>query len=590
MIMQIVRFEPVDKTCDHKEAFVKSTRSIVLAGVGVVILFFAGPPIEAQGAQASKKPPFFADTFESTSAHPVLGSLSFPTSARLPEAQEAFADGMLQLHLFEYSYARGDFRRAEKLEPGFAMAYWGEAMTYNAPLWGLQDRDDALAALGRLAPTPEARLAKAPTAREKGYLAAVEILYGQGTKAERDAAYSVAMERLAREYPKDDEAQLFYALSLLGLHNGVRDVPTYMRAAAIAERIFCRNPKHPGAAHYLIHSVDDPVHAVLGLDAARALAQIAPDAGHAQHMTSHIFLALGMWDDVVSANERAIAVVNRQRAAIGRPPERCGHYPYWLEYGDIEQGRFAEARRVLTGCRQDALGSQAPRPGQAPFDPDSSSFGSLVAMWSRYVIDTRDWNGEIARWSLPVEGVLPSEATYAFTAGFAAAQAGRLEDARRQMERFEAASGKMEKEVHDRTEADPQDALYLDRLHVLRFELEAAIDEASGKREEALAAARQAVREAAGMPYAFGPPFVNKLPNELLGEMLLARKEPTEAEKAFEEQLARARNRTASILGLARSLRAEGKTAQAAAEYQRLAGIWHAADESPDVAEARAGK
>src|SRR5678815_4228034 len=100
----------------------------------------------------------------------------------------------------------------------------------------------------------------------------------------------------------------------------------------------------------MIHSYDDPVHAPLGLRAARLYSRIAPAAAHAQHMTSHIFLALGMWDDVVAANETAIGVVNRRRAARSQPAQACGHYSYWLEYGYLQQGRRDEARRVLDAC------------------------------------------------------------------------------------------------------------------------------------------------------------------------------------------------------------------------------------------------
>src|SRR5204863_219640 len=149
----------------------------------------------------------------------------------------------------------------------------------------------ARAVLQRLGPSAEARRAKAPTLREKEYLHAVEVLYGDGAKAARDTAYSKAMERLVAAFPTDREAQVLYGVSLLGLSQGVRDVPTYLRAAAIAQRVFRDNPNHPGAAHLLIHCYDDATHAALGLSAARAYSRIAPDAPHAQHMPTHIFLA-----------------------------------------------------------------------------------------------------------------------------------------------------------------------------------------------------------------------------------------------------------------------------------------------------------
>jgi hypothetical protein len=185
---------------------------------------------------------------------------------------------------------------------------------------------------------------KAKTPREKAYLAAGEALFGEGEKNDRDRRYALAMEQLHAKYPDDVDATCFYALALLGTSNAGRDVPTYMRAAALMEEVFERNPQHPGAAHYLIHSVDDSVHAPLGLRAAYAYAKIAPDSPHAQHMTSHIFLALGMWDETVAANERTIQLIN-DAAAWLRPSgdvgvvrlfaagsiQRCPTHDRWLQ-------------------------------------------------------------------------------------------------------------------------------------------------------------------------------------------------------------------------------------------------------------------
>jgi tetratricopeptide (TPR) repeat protein len=144
--------------------------------------------------------------------------------------------------------------------------------------------------------------------------------------------------------------------------------------------VFERNPDHPGAAHYVIHSFDDPTHAPLGLKAARAYSRIAPDAAHAQHMTSHIFVALGMWDDVVAANEQAMRVTERQ---LGRSPVGCRHYNEWLAYGYLQQGRVRDAARLVEECRADV----ERRRGAA---------GSLERMRAMYVVDTLDWQGPMA--------------------------------------------------------------------------------------------------------------------------------------------------------------------------------------------------
>ena len=217
----------------------------------------------------------------------------------------AFLRGLALLHNFEYPRAIDAFRQAQAADPGFAMAYWGEAMAHNHPVWFEQDAEQARAVLARLGATRAERLAKAKTERERAYLDAVETLYGEGSKEQRDFAYSGAMERLARAYPSDVDAAAFHALSLLGLAHKGRDFGLYMRAAAVLEELYPANQRHPGVLHYLIHSYDDPAHAPLGLRAAERYGAVAPDAPHALHMTSHIFLALGDWNRTIAANEAA---------------------------------------------------------------------------------------------------------------------------------------------------------------------------------------------------------------------------------------------------------------------------------------------
>ena len=320
--------------------------SPVVASVLVALAALAAAP--AAGAHGNDR----HESAEAGQRIDQLGRLDFPTSTRNAAAQTAFVRGMLLLHLFEYPAAKEAFLEAQRLDPDFAMAYWGEAMTYTHPLWNQQDLAAARAALARLAPDAAGRAAKAPTAREKAWLAAAEQLYGEGDKPARDARFAEAMAAMDRQFPEDDEAKLFHALGLLGKAQGERDVPDFLAAARIAQSVFLRNPDHPGAAHYWIHGMDDPEHAAGALEAARNLSQIAPAAPHAQHMTSHIFMALGMWDDVVAANERAEKVTEAQLAERGQPAFRCGHYSEWLQYGYFQQGRPDDALRVLADCER----------------------------------------------------------------------------------------------------------------------------------------------------------------------------------------------------------------------------------------------
>ncbi len=284
---------------------------------------------------------------QSTAQSGNLGKIDFPTSGSA-EAQEHFLEGVLYLHNFEFDDAREEFRKAQEIDPGFAMAYWGEAVTYNHPLWRRVDVEAARETLTRLAPTLEGRLAKAPTAREKDFLRTLEALYGPGDKTARDLAYSEALQEMHEEYPEDLDVASFYALSILGLTNGTRDHRNYMRAASVAEEVFARNPEHPGGVHYLIHSYDDPIHAPLGLRAARVYAGIAPTASHAQHMISHIYVALGRWDESSTANETAWSVSQERVKQKGLGMGQLDFHSFsWLHYSYLQQGRYREAEEML---------------------------------------------------------------------------------------------------------------------------------------------------------------------------------------------------------------------------------------------------
>jgi pentatricopeptide repeat protein len=348
-----------------------------------------------------------------------LGETTF-TNSGSEEAQDAFLRGILLLHSFEYEDAREAFQEAQDIDPDFAMAYWGEAMGHNHPVWMRQDANDAREVLKELGPTPEERLAKTPTEREKDYLRAADILFGEGEKEDRDDAFAEAMQRLHERYPDDLNAAAFYALALLGTSHEGRDVATYMRAASIAEEVFASNPKHHGAAHYLIHSYDDPVHAPLGLRAARVYAQIAPSATHALHMPSHIFVALGMWDDVVASNEDSWAASDeRVQAKNLSVNQRSYHALSWLMYGYLQQGRYRDAHAMLDTMRSD---HQADESGGTRY--------YLTAMRAAYVVGTEDWDGDAMEIEIDSDALdLEAAATNLFVIGMAALETGRRADA-----------------------------------------------------------------------------------------------------------------------------------------------------------------
>ncbi len=489
---------------------------------------------------------------------PRLGTIDFPTSGA-PAAQTQFIRGVLLLHSFEYQDAARAFREAQRLDSALALAYWGEALSYTHPLWNEQDLNAARAALQRLGPTAAARRAQAPTLREQAYLDAVEILYGEGSKAERDTAYSTAMGRLVKRFPADREAKVFYALSLLGLNQGVRDVPTYLRAAAIVEPVFRENPNHPGAAHLLIHCYDDPSHAVLGLRAARAYSKIAPDAAHAQHMTTHIFVALGMWDEVVSQNE----IASGHDHAAWTPH----HYTEWLGYGYLQQGRYREALQHLELMYRNVNQARRGRP-------------VLAEMRAAYVVNTERWDSPCLQWSIDLTGVRARDAAVdVFVAGLSALKRGDRRGAER---------GLAELAVVNRSRAPAVPGQERDQVpDILLKELEALLRQANGAATDAIALMREATALEDAMPVEYGPPPDVKPAHELFGEMLLQAGRPQEAQQEFARALALAPKRALSLLGLGRAAAAAGDRATATRAYSELREIWHGADPSlPGLADA----
>jgi len=467
-----------------------------------------------------------------------LGTISFPNSGA-EEAQGAFIQGVLLLHSFEFEDAATAFQQAQEIDPDFALAYWGEAMTYNHPLWQEQDRPAALTALERYAPSPQTRRDKAPSEREAGYLAAVDVLYGEGSKTERDNAYMRVMARLAADHPDDHEARAFYSLSILGSTDGERDFATYMKAAAAAQPIIEANPDHPGAAHYIIHSFDDPVHAPLGLDAARAYSVIAPDAGHAQHMTSHIFVAMGMWDDVVAANIRARDVQNARQAELGRRPNVCGHYTSWLHYGWLMRGEMADAERGMAECRARVTSGSA--------TPAETNY--FVNMRARQVLDTRDWD---AATRLSADVTHPG---YDFITAFAAIQKGDRGTATQIVESLRRMGA-----------SNP-------RLSIARMEVEALVALHDGDGATAVALLREATEIEEGLPFEFGPPASYKPPHELLGEVAMELGDHTTAIAAFRKALDFTPERSPSLEGLIGAAHALDQTATAADAQSRLDNI-----------------
>ncbi len=479
-----------------------------------------------------------------------LGSTVFENSGA-EEAQDAFSRGVLLLHSFEYEDAREAFSEARSIDPDFAMAYWGEAMAYNHPIWMQQNTKKARDVLRELATDLQGRLAKAPTTREKDYLRAAEALYfSEGDKRTRDFAFEEHMAALSARYPDDLDAAAFHALSILGLAHHGRDFVLYMRAAAIAEEVFAKNPQHPGAAHYLIHSYDDPIHAPLGLRAARTYANIAPEAAHALHMPSHIFTAMGMWPEVASANEASFAASDaRMRRKELSVNARSFHARHWLAYAYLQQGRHAEAEELLKDMISDAEESGS-----------TMARRHLVSITLSYLVETEQWDSDYAQIEVDTEGLGPNSiANILFIRGNAALASGDEEGARKAV----------------------SDLMHLEDAEVgelLQHQLKADLLALEGNLDGAIDLLKTAADIEAARPMEFGPPKPAKPTYERLGEFYLKAEKGADAMKAFEISLARAPGRSLSLMGMVAAAKMKGDQNAHKEATARLEKNWERAD------------
>ena len=509
-----------------------------------------------------------------------LGVVRFENSGAVA-AQADFLRGVAWLHSFGYEDAIDAFRAAQAKDPRFALAYWGEALAYSQPLWFGEEPVKGRGALARLAATSDARLAAATTAREKGFLRAVEALWGNGDTHARAVASAAAMGELAAAYPSDDEVQVFYALALLAtMPRGDASLPMRERAGAIAAAVFARNPKHPGAAHLMLHAYDHSALAPRGLVAARAYAAIAPASSHALHMPAHVFVQLGLWLDAASSDEASWRASVDWSARRGQPvTTRDFHSLVWWHYELTQLGRLRQARQVASEIDA-ALASATERDviGGHHYGDSAIGRGSGPAalrndkgsMRARFVLESERWNEMAGRSSFDNLDELYVLAVSAL----------KLKDA----PRARAAYQELVKAA-----APGMDPGLREQAAIMVLEIEAQAAASDGTPAVALVKMDEAVALQAKMPKPIGRPYPVKGADELYGELLLQLGRPDDAVGWFEQTLARTPNRSRALLGLARAAAKAGDAAKSRKAYQQCVVNWANADpDLPELAEARA--
>jgi tetratricopeptide (TPR) repeat protein len=486
---------------------------------------------------------------------PQLGKLSFETSCS-PTAQAQFQTGLRWLHSFEYRRAEQSFSEAAASDPGCGIAQWGVAMSYYHPLWdGPTPRE---LAKGKEA-IDKAKAEGAKSEREKGYIAALDTFYRDSDRPNlktRAFAYSDAMEKLHGRYPQDDEAAVFYALSLIatGTMDGDSTFGRQKRAGAILNEVLAKNPDHPGVAHYVIHSFDYPALAELALPAARRYASIAPDSAHAQHMPSHIFTRLGLWDEAISSNRAAEAAAigyEKSSGMLGAWDQHL-HAMDYLVYAYLQTGRHAEAQQVWNELK---VIKQA--------DPPTRTVAyAVTAIPARLALERRQWR-EAASLELPPNlAALPALANQPwavthihFARAIGAARSGNAEGARAEVAKLT--------ELERSLVTSPGDYDWRTQVSIERQIAEAWTAHATGRDDEAL----RLMRGAADLDDASEKNPVTPgsiLPaREQLGELLLTLGRPAEALTEYEASLVRAPRRLAGVSGAAEAAKKSGNAEKA---------------------------
>jgi len=476
-----------------------------------------------------------------------LGKVHFATSCN-EVAQRRFDRAMRYQHSFWYVQSREIFEEAIKADPDCAIAYWGIALSLlNNPHGAIPAPNLPLG----LAAIEKAKAIGAKTERERDYVNAMAVMYVDYDKVPQQArvqSYLKEMEKLAAKYKDDDEAQIFYAITLnVAASPADKTYANQLKGAAILEPIWQRQPQHPGVAHYLIHLYDYPALAAKGLPAALRYSKIAPNAPHAQHMPSHIFTRVGYWKESIAANLASV-----QAARAGNETGEQLHGEDYLVYAYLQLGQDQKARAVIDQI-------EALKPG-----PDS--FGgafSQAAAPARYVMERGEWqaaaNLDVKECKFPQVMAISH-----FARAVGAARSGKIEAARLDAARLI--------EIRDQLRQAKSD-YWAGQVDVQAQTANAWILYAEGKYDEALkamAAAAEAEDRTEKAPVTPGPLAPAR---ELYGFMLLDRGQAKEALAAFEATMAKEPNRFNGYVGAAKAAEALGDTAKAKAAYEKLVAL-----------------
>jgi tetratricopeptide (TPR) repeat protein len=492
-----------------------------------------------------------------------LGTVNFPTSCT-PAAQAKFTRAVALLHSFWYEEAEKAFTDTAAVDPQCGMAWWGVAMSNYHPVWPSPYSPAELAR--GVAAAAKAKSVGAKSDREKAYIDAIAVFYNDADHVDlntRARAYEAGMQRVAAANPNDDEAAIFYGLSLIahGMSEPTDKTYAYQKQAAeIFNRLLKTHPDHPGIAHYLIHSFDYPALAPLALNAAYAYAKIAPSSPHALHMPSHIFVRLGMWNETIDSNLKSAKAARDHAARIhpGAVAFDNLHASDYLAYAYLQFGQDEAVRQLVDDLA--AIKSL-----------DVENFAAYYAMASvpaRYALERKRWSDAAALTvhpaNFPWDRYAYAEAVTYFASGMGKARGGNPAGARADIDQLKRLR---------QTLLDQKNGYWSDQVQVQILAVDGWTALAEGRADAAEAALRKAAELEESMdksPVTPGPILPAR---EMLGDFLLAANRPQEALDAYERSLKDSPGRLNGLSGAARAAQLAGDRDTARTYYTQVAKL-----------------
>ncbi len=482
-----------------------------------------------------------------------LGKVSFPVSCS-PASQKDFERGVALMHSFEYEQAQAQFTEITKSDPSCAMAHWGIAISLFHQIWD-HPQPETLARGHEEMMTAQKLGAKTP--REQGYIAALAIFYSDPTSTDylkRATAYSMAMGKLYRQNPTDVEAGAFYALSLLASAPPEDlTLANKKKAVAVLIPLFQRDPDHPGLAHYIIHSCDNPEMASTGLAAARSYAGIASSSAHAVHMPSHIFARLGLWQEDIQANLKSVGLIEAQKSGEMYMGGHELHAMHFLLYAYLQTGQDAKAKQIVEQSEQ--IIAAASKTGNDTgmteyYDFASAHFPAL------YDLEMHHWADAAALQPAAGAPAHVQVITYwARTIG--SARAGDVEATRTNARKYDDAEDAVRKSKY---------AYRLEGPDFMRGEVQAWLAFAGKKNDEALTEMRQV----ADQQDKVGKAEVDIPAREMLADMLLELNQPELALVEYEKAMKIDPNRFNELAGAGRAAELAHQMKKANFYYAKL--------------------